>query len=92
LLIADKKMEEAIMLNQKNGDKDLIIKTSQDAVEKLKSARDLIATMKADDIEVQKINEKINTATLAYKSIINSFKFSDQKQQGLFQLINTCNE
>ena len=92
LLIADKKIEEAIVLSKKNGKKDLIIKTSQQAAEKLKSAKDLISKMNDKDIEVQKVSQRIEMATLAYKDIIDSFKIDDKNQQGLFKLIDTCNE
>ncbi|MFA5750091.1 MAG: DUF5667 domain-containing protein [Candidatus Shapirobacteria bacterium] len=92
LLIADKKMEEAIMLNQKNSNKNLVMKTSQEAVEKLKSVEELVLNMETGDIEVQKIDQRIKTANLAYKKIIDSFELNDKNQQKLFQLIDTCNE
>jgi hypothetical protein len=92
LLVADKKMEEAIVLNQKGEKKSLVIKTSQEAVEKLKSASDLISKMDNKDIEIQKVQQKIDGSTLAYKKIIDSFEIDDKNQQGLFKLIDTCND
>jgi hypothetical protein len=92
LLISDKKIEEAIILNQRGNKKDLILKTSQEAVEKLKLVNDLVSKMDDKDIETQKMEQKIETATLVYKKMIDSFNIGDKNQKGLFQIINTCNE
>jgi len=92
LLLADKKMEEAIILNQRLGKNNLVTKTSQEAVKKLKSANDLVSAMNGKDIEVQKIEQNIETAAVVYKKLINDFEIGNKNQENLFKIINTCNE
>ena len=92
LLIADKKMEEAIILDRVQGKSDLVIKTSQEAVKKLKLASDLVFKMNDKDIETQKIEQKIETATLIYKKIIDTFEMDNKNQKNLFKIIDTCND
>ena len=92
LLIADKKMGEAIVLNQKGENKELVIKTSQEAVKKLKSAKDLLSEMESGDIEVQKLDQRIKNTTMAYIKIINSFEIDSKNQPGLLKTIEMCNE
>jgi hypothetical protein len=92
LLIADKKMEEAITLDRVQGKSDLVIKTSQEAVKKLKLASDLVSKMNDKDIETQKIEQSIGMATLVYKKIIDNFEIDNKNQENLFKIIDTCND
>jgi hypothetical protein len=92
LLIADKKMEEAINLEKRNKDKNLIDKTVKDAVEKLKSAGKITETLNQKDIEVDKINTRISEAKLAYKYIIESLELDNEKNNFLIKNIESCYE
>jgi hypothetical protein len=69
LLIADKRIEDARKLNQKQSNKNIINKTIEEADQKLELAEQLLLKLDQDNIEVNKIEAKINEAKKAYKTI-----------------------
>lgn len=74
LLIADKRIEEAIKLNQKIKDKKLINKTVLKAIKKIKLAENILLDLDQSDIEVNKVYFKVNQAKKAHKIILDRLK------------------
>ena len=84
LLIADKKMEEAKILNDKNENPKLISKTVDDAVNKLLIADQIVRDSNMDMFEKREIEKKTDQAFWVYRQMINSFKINDEEKRIFF--------
>ena len=78
LLVADKKLEEAIKLDKK-GKEILSNKTVKKAILKLEKSKKIINSLNQKDIEVIKMNNKIEEATRAYKYLIEFLELEKEK-------------
>ncbi len=82
LLLADKKIEEAIELDKK-GKQNLANEIAKDSIVKLEKSKKIIKSLNQEDIEVKKMNNKIEEAKRAYKYLIDYLQL-DKEVQNLF--------
>mgnify|MGYP000978754958 CR=1 FL=1 len=82
LLIADKKLEEAIKLDKK-GKQNLANKTFKNAILKLEKSIKIVNSLNQKDIEVMKMSIKISEAEKVYKYLIDYLNL-DKETQFLF--------
>ncbi|MEI8067562.1 MAG: DUF5667 domain-containing protein [Candidatus Shapirobacteria bacterium] len=82
LLVADKKMNESLNLcKEKNYN--LILDTSEEAINKLKYAEEITSNINKESTDSKKLKEEINKAGLAYKEALikmNTDKKIDQNK------------
>jgi Domain of unknown function (DUF5667) len=79
LLIADKRMFNTVELIKNNKDGDLILVTFDETIFHLKEAKKMLSEENSDDIEILKIDQQINRAGLAYKDIVKSLNYKNEK-------------
>jgi hypothetical protein len=79
LLIADKRMFEAIELIKKKKDDELIIKTLNESILHLKEAKNILSKENKKDIEISKVDLQIDQAGLAYEDIVKSFNYKNEE-------------
>lgn len=79
LLIADKRLHEAVNLIEKKESDDLVSKTLEEAVNNLNEAKITLLKENQKDIEIGKINQQINQAGLAYEDIVKSFNYKSEE-------------
>lgn len=89
LLLADKKMEEAIKLDKK-GREILANETVKDSVLKLEKSKKIVISLDQKDIEVKKMNIKIDEATRAYKYLIEFLQLDNDVQNLLINNVEKC--
>ncbi len=82
LLISDKKLEEAIRLDEK-GRQNLANETVKEAILKLERSKKIVKSLDQEDIEVTKMNTKIDEAEKVYKYLIE-YLMLDKETQNLF--------
>lgn len=82
LLLADKKIEEAIKLDKK-GKQNLANEIVKDSITRLERSKKIVKSLDQEDIEVQKMNIKIEEASRAYKYLIDYLQL-DKEVQNLF--------
>ena len=70
LLVADKKMEEAIVMYEKNIDSSIFKKTIDEAVKRIEIVQNTVNTMNKNDLEVKKIKQKMDQTNWFYQYII----------------------
>jgi len=92
LLIADKKIFETVELIKNNKDENLVSKTLEEAFFHLQESKKILTEEDKKDIEVKKINEKINEAGLAYEDIVKSFEYKDNKINKIIDEIENWNK
>lgn len=85
LLVADKRMFEAIELIKDKKDNDLVMKTLEDAVFNLKKAKDTLIDEDGEKVEIKNLKQQVDRAGLAYEDIVKSFNYKDEK---IDQIIN----
>lgn len=89
LLIADKKLEEAIRLDKK-GKENLANDTVKDAILMLEKSNKIIKSLDQKDIEVMKMNIKIDEAIRAYKYLIDFLKLENETQNLFISNVENC--
>ncbi len=89
LLIADKKMEEAIKLDKK-GRENLSNETAKNSILKLEKSKKIIKPLNQKDIEVMKINNRIDEATRAYKYLITFLQLDNEVQNLFINNVEKC--
>ena len=92
LLIADKKIFESAELVKNNKEKELVAKTLKEAIFYLKESRRQLLKENGKDIEINKIDQKINEAGLAYEDIVKSFDCNDEKINKIIDEIEDWNK
>jgi len=83
LLIADKKMEEVMLMNQQGLEKQIIVGTTIEAIDKLKLASEGLKSGRLNGIEKETIFNQIIQAKYAYKEIIKSLSINQEEQKTL---------
>ncbi|MDD4938028.1 MAG: DUF5667 domain-containing protein [Candidatus Shapirobacteria bacterium] len=83
LLLADKNIEEVILMSDQKADKQIIIKTTIEAIDKLKLASTELKKDQSNQIENQQIQTQINQATYVYKKIIESLQIEEKEKEQL---------
>lgn len=94
-LIADKRMMEAVRLEQEDPDNRIIWDTSQKAVEWLIRAQDHLTKVEEKEGEKEFLETKMEEAKLTYRNILNSFSKScpdGVQYQELTEKLNNSNE
>jgi hypothetical protein len=89
LLIADKKMEEAIKLDKK-GRENLANKTVKDAILKLEKSKIIVKSLEQKDVEVIKMTNTINEAENAYKYLIEFLQLDNDIQNLFINKVEKC--
>ena len=89
LLIGDKKMEEAIMLDKK-GRENLANETAKESILKLEKSKKIIKSLDQNDIEVMKMNIKIDQATRAYKYLIDFLQLENEVEDLFINNVEKC--
>ncbi len=89
LLIADKKLEEAIKLVEK-GRENLGDETVKDAILKLEKSKNIVESLDQKDIEVMKMNTKIDEATRAYKYLIDFLQLDNEVENLFINKVENC--
>lgn len=84
LLVADKKIAEAIILQGKNINNNLIDKNIKEAFKKLEMIEKIVSSLNKDDLEIQKIIQNTNRAKFFYQYV--------DEQQLLSQNIDKCDD
>lgn len=92
LLIADKKIFETVELIKNKKNENLISKTLDEAFFHLKESKLMLAEENKKDIEIIKIDQKINEAGLAYEDIVKSFDYNDEKVNKIINEIENWNQ
>lgn len=92
LLIADKRIHEAVNLIEKEKDEFLIMETFEEAIDNLKAAKTVISEENKKDIEVYKIDWQINQAGLAYEDIVKSFNYKNEKSNKIINELESFNQ
>lgn len=92
LLIADKKIFETVELIKNKKDEFLISENLEEAFFHLKESKKMLAQEDKKNIEIKKINEKINEAGLAYEDIVKSFEYKDNKINKIIDEIENWNK
>lgn len=82
-LLADKKMEEARMMDQLGKEKQLIIGTTIEAIDKLKWASDELKNDQLNKVEKIQLQKQINQAKYVYKEVIKSFQIGEKEKEDL---------
>ena len=83
LLLADKKMEEVRIMERQGIDKQIIIGTTIEAINKLKLASDELKKDQSNRIENQQIQNQINQTIYVYKKIIQTLEIEEEEKQEL---------
>lgn len=91
LLIADKKAEESIRLDEKGRDY-LAEKTIKNAILKLEKSKKIVKSLNQNDIEVMKMSEKIDKAVMVYKHLIDFLKLDNNIKNLLINNVEKCYE
>lgn len=89
MLIADKRMEEALTLEKKNMNSPLVKKTIDDAVKKLEMAVEIVDKYNFNEIEKREMNWRMDQAVMAYKWIIDSTKINQEDKKIFFDKLNS---
>lgn len=89
LLLADKKIEEAIKLDKK-GKENLANEIVKDSISKFEKSKKIIKSLDQKDIEVIKMNIKINEATRAYKYLIDDLQLDNEVQNLFINNVEKC--
>jgi len=89
LLIADKKLEEAIRLDKK-GRENLANITVKDAILKLERSKKIVKSLDQKDIEVMKMSIKIDEAEKVYKYLIDYLKLDKETQNLFINNVENC--
>lgn len=89
LLLADKKIEEAIKLDKK-GRENLANETVKDAILKLEKSKKIVESLDQKDIEVMKMSTKIDETTRFYKYLINFLQLDNEVQNLLINNVENC--
>jgi len=89
LLIADKKLEEAIKLDKK-GRENLANDTVKDAILKLEKSKKIVKYLDQKDIEVMKMSTKIDEAEKVYKYLIDFLKLDNETQNLFINNVENC--
>lgn len=89
LLISDKKLEEAIKL-EKKGRENLANDTVKDAILKLERSKKIVKSLDQKDIEVMKMNTKIEEAERVYKYLINYLELDKETQNLFINNVENC--
>ena len=92
LLIADKRMFETIELIKNNSDEDLIIKTLDESIFHLKESKKILSEEDNKDLEIIKIDQQIDRAGLAYKDIVKSFNYKNEKIDKIINDLESWNQ
>ena len=87
LLMADKKMEEVRLMSNSRANKQIIIRTVIEAIDKLKLAGEELKKEDLNKIENQQIQIQINQAVYVYKEIIKSLQIEEEEKQNLLDYI-----
>jgi hypothetical protein len=85
LLLADKNIEEVILMSNQGDNKQIIIKTTIEAIDKLKLASTELKKDQSNVIDNQQIQTQINQATYVYKKIIESLKIEQKEKEQLIK-------
>ncbi|MFA5532399.1 MAG: DUF5667 domain-containing protein [Candidatus Shapirobacteria bacterium] len=83
LLTADKQMEEVILMTKQKANKQIIIKTTIEATNKLKLASEELKKDQSNRIENQHIQNQINKTIYVYKKIIQTLEIEEEEKQEL---------
>ncbi len=70
LLVADKKMEEAIVMYEKHINSSLLKKNIEEASKRIEIIQNAVNTMNKNDLEVKKIKQKVDQTNWFYRYII----------------------
>jgi len=89
LLLADKKIEEAIKLDEK-GKQNLANETVKDSIVKLEKSQKIIKSLDQNNIEVDKMNNKIDEATRTYKYLIDYLQLNKEVQNLFINNVEKC--
>lgn len=92
LLIADKRMFETIELIKNEKNEDLILNTLDETVFHLKESKKMLSKENKEDIEITKINQKINEAGLAYEDIVKSLNYKSEKINKIIDDLKNWNQ
>jgi len=92
LLIADKRMFETVELIKNSKDEDLILKTLDETIFHLKESKKMLSEEDKKDIEISKIDQEINRAGLAYKDIVKSFNYKNEKIEKIINDLEIWNQ
>lgn len=85
LLLADKQMEEVRIMETQKADKQIIIKTTIEATNKLKLASDELKKNQSNLIENQQIQNQINQTIYVYKKIIETLQIEEGEKQQILK-------
>jgi hypothetical protein len=89
LLIADKNMEEAIKLDKK-GKNNLANETVKESILKLEKSKKIVNSLNQSDIEVMKMNNKIDEAARVYKYLIEYLQLGNDVQDLFINSVEKC--
>jgi hypothetical protein len=92
LLMADKRIFEAVELVKNKRNEDLIAKTIDEAFCNLKEAKKILIEEDKENIETIKINQQINQAGLAYEDIVKSLNCKNEKLNKIIDDIENWNQ
>jgi hypothetical protein len=92
LLIADKKMFETVKLIKCNENEKLVSKSLDESIFNLKEAKKAISGENKKDIEISKMNQRINNAGLAYEDIVKSFNYKSEKMEKIVNDLENWNK
>jgi len=90
MLITDKRMEEAMILNGRNANPNLIAKTINSSLEKMTESNEIIKDLRP--IDKKEFKQTWCQEFLAYRWIINSLKISDTDKMIIFGKMTKLDE
>ena len=92
LLIADKRMFEAVDLISKGEKEKIILKTLNESIKMLKEAEKTLLKENKEDIEISKIKTQIQWAGLAYEDIVKSLNYKNIKTAEIIKDLESWNQ
>lgn len=92
MLVADKRMEEARLLNEKEGNEWLIIKTVEDSIQKMTKAKEIVESDRMNEVERNQFRQRQKQEFMAYKWVIDWLKIDSSNKEILFDKLTKSNE
>lgn len=91
LLVADKRMFEAVELIKEEKDCQLVEKTLGEAVDNLKRAKNSLIK-ETNKVEINNLKQKVDQAGLAYEDIVKSFNYKSEKMENIINDLEIWNQ
>jgi len=88
LVIADKQMNEVLLMEEKGIDEELLTETMIEAANKLKLASEYLDKISDKNLEKERIKRQINQSRNVYKEIVEKIEIKEERQEEVLKCLD----